>query len=599
MYVEIKDLQTGTSHRIEGEGATLGRDPGRCDVVLSERGVSSVHARVYAQGTRWLIEDLKSSNGTYVADRRITGATALERGGTFALYNYRFEVTDMAADTASEATALFDAGEQPPADDGRTQVSPAPVYAPAPTVTARAAAVQAAAAQAAAAQAATAQAATAQAAPVAAPSAAGPKPSTTRASAAESQHPVSPRAAEQGQGGAAADAQAAFGATLRRALAYYPAAVPRLVMGPVAATRQLIDEQPFAPMKFLDLFAWGLPVFLLGTLISVLATVAVGAASGVFSVALIGVPLVMGVVVNSVVALIVALIWHPVLDWLTRVLKGQSTDKSRTNMFIALCTAMPVTYLASAIAVLFVLIPLPFVTALPQLLSLAATILTLYIAYNWYQHFGVVKWWLTLIIVVGGLLAALTVWNMVGITRAGIARLSAPSTPTEATAALEQAAAALQEQAAKAGIEGAAASKEATGAAAAAAAAGIKAAEAGMQAAAKAMQEASKQAAQTEVGGGAQASNGSGPSSYQEFLRRRAAIEQAIDSDPSLLTRIKGVLPLYKKLHKETDKVQDKHAPKRGKAPTDDKVAERLRQAEVYEATVAIVDELHALLNKH
>jgi len=65
------------------DGGVLGRAPG-CDLVLDDATVSKHHARVRFDGGP-LIEDLASTNGTYVNGRSIEGATALRRGDRIAL----------------------------------------------------------------------------------------------------------------------------------------------------------------------------------------------------------------------------------------------------------------------------------------------------------------------------------------------------------------------------------------------------------------------------------------------------------------------------------------------------------------------------------
>lgn len=66
-----------------GEGATLGRAPG-CDLVLDDTTVSKQHARIHCEGGPQ-IEDLHSTNGTYVNGRPVDGPTALRRGDRIAL----------------------------------------------------------------------------------------------------------------------------------------------------------------------------------------------------------------------------------------------------------------------------------------------------------------------------------------------------------------------------------------------------------------------------------------------------------------------------------------------------------------------------------
>ena len=67
---------------------SIGRHPD-CTLTVSQPSVSRRHARLWREGDEWHVEDLQSSNGTYVNNRRITKATISEgdevRCGDFAL----------------------------------------------------------------------------------------------------------------------------------------------------------------------------------------------------------------------------------------------------------------------------------------------------------------------------------------------------------------------------------------------------------------------------------------------------------------------------------------------------------------------------------
>ena len=68
----------GKSFEITDE-MTIGRGD-KCHLVLEDTYVSQVHARVYPRDESIVVEDLGSTNGTYVNRRRLRGATELQRG---------------------------------------------------------------------------------------------------------------------------------------------------------------------------------------------------------------------------------------------------------------------------------------------------------------------------------------------------------------------------------------------------------------------------------------------------------------------------------------------------------------------------------------
>ena len=69
----------GEAHTIDRE-VTVGRGGG-CALVLSDDTyVSQLHARLFQQNGEGYVEDLGSTNGTYVNGKQITGVTRLTRG---------------------------------------------------------------------------------------------------------------------------------------------------------------------------------------------------------------------------------------------------------------------------------------------------------------------------------------------------------------------------------------------------------------------------------------------------------------------------------------------------------------------------------------
>ncbi|MCL2090988.1 MAG: FHA domain-containing protein [Micrococcales bacterium] len=57
----------------------LGRAPG-CTLVLDDDYSSSRHARLYPQGEEWFVEDLGSTNGTYLGEYRVQAPMRVPTG---------------------------------------------------------------------------------------------------------------------------------------------------------------------------------------------------------------------------------------------------------------------------------------------------------------------------------------------------------------------------------------------------------------------------------------------------------------------------------------------------------------------------------------
>jgi len=68
----------GKSYEL-GDELTVGRAE-KCHIVVDDTYISQVHARFFADGETFVVEDLGSTNGTYLNRRRITSPAELSRG---------------------------------------------------------------------------------------------------------------------------------------------------------------------------------------------------------------------------------------------------------------------------------------------------------------------------------------------------------------------------------------------------------------------------------------------------------------------------------------------------------------------------------------
>jgi FHA domain len=76
--VAAMGLDPGTSFEI-GDSATMGRADG-ADIPVDDPFASSVHARIFPRGQFMYIEDIGSTNGTYLNGRRLRAAERLKVG---------------------------------------------------------------------------------------------------------------------------------------------------------------------------------------------------------------------------------------------------------------------------------------------------------------------------------------------------------------------------------------------------------------------------------------------------------------------------------------------------------------------------------------
>lgn len=69
----------GTTLPLGASAVLIGRAPS-CTLVLDDDYSSSRHARVFPEGDQWLVEDMGSTNGTFLDDQAVTDAVPVRAG---------------------------------------------------------------------------------------------------------------------------------------------------------------------------------------------------------------------------------------------------------------------------------------------------------------------------------------------------------------------------------------------------------------------------------------------------------------------------------------------------------------------------------------
>lgn len=75
-----------------GDELTVGRAAG-CQIVVDDTYVSQLHARVFSRDGQLLVEDLGSTNGTYLNRIKVTGAMVMGRSDKLQVGNTVLEVS--------------------------------------------------------------------------------------------------------------------------------------------------------------------------------------------------------------------------------------------------------------------------------------------------------------------------------------------------------------------------------------------------------------------------------------------------------------------------------------------------------------------------
>jgi pSer/pThr/pTyr-binding forkhead associated (FHA) protein len=83
----------GHEHRLPTQTATIGRAV-ECDVVIASKSVSREHTRLRREGRRWFVDDLGSTNGTYLNGERVINSMSLLDGDSLKVGDVTFVFHD-------------------------------------------------------------------------------------------------------------------------------------------------------------------------------------------------------------------------------------------------------------------------------------------------------------------------------------------------------------------------------------------------------------------------------------------------------------------------------------------------------------------------
>ncbi|MBN1962101.1 MAG: FHA domain-containing protein [Deltaproteobacteria bacterium] len=588
MRIFLKDLQTGKDFIVTEPGAIIGRDVGHCSIAIAEKSISNIHAKVSAMNGRWLIEDQGSSNGTFMAGKRLSQACELRENDEFALFRYRFKVMKIENETGE--VTKFDTGA---ATQMLAIASNTPFAVPESQNNGALASSRS-------------------------------LPNPTKYNANINDVDLNHRSGDNHR-----VSNGTFIENIKQGFAYYLVAIVRLVRRPIVTTNAITTAPPLPAMLPIELAAFAAPAFFLGSLATAVATILVSVISHGAVVSSITSSLI-SIAISSVVGIVGGYLLHPILRWFVRILKGNSDELTRTNYGVAVFTATALTTILGACGILISLIPLPFINVVPIILSLLGSLLILYIAYVWFKFFGVIRVIPIVFLILMGLSvvsSARTIFYVIkGNASTNIAATTEQTLSSGTTNVVTVSNDELSNNAnndegrlSRAfnsikikvhGLFGSNSNKETN----------INTEKLiPVKVLSDSTPNSNNSTNSVNVSGtSAFVTKSTLPNNidkkrydnamtinpdsnvieqstnYTEYKRKLNAIEGALAADPTLLIRAIGVRPLYKKLHQQIKRIEGKRPQKTKKKNSDeDLYQERLRQAQLYEATYKIVNELY------
>ena len=124
--LRLRSLQDGTEFSLDDDEILVGREI-ECSITLESGHISRYHAKISRVNGDIVVEDLRSTNGTFINGRRLSAPQSLSVGDEIRFHEIAFRlVTDEAGSGDAEAT-MFQAAPIQPA---KQTAAPAPAGEP-------------------------------------------------------------------------------------------------------------------------------------------------------------------------------------------------------------------------------------------------------------------------------------------------------------------------------------------------------------------------------------------------------------------------------------------------------------------------------------
>lgn len=109
LSMETEQNQETTRHFSQPE-IMIGRDP-NCDLAIMDEALSAHHARLTYHHGQWWLEDLNSTNGTFLNREKLTTAAVIITGDQFKCGNTFFDILVEHSDRLSSTKAPYPGGK--------------------------------------------------------------------------------------------------------------------------------------------------------------------------------------------------------------------------------------------------------------------------------------------------------------------------------------------------------------------------------------------------------------------------------------------------------------------------------------------------------